>query len=262
MPSLRSRPSAFADWTAEELVLCNFLRPIPLPTIDLTRYAGHRQSSLVSTATALRRDGRLSPDNQVITDHPANLALTSRDRLFPLPAVPTRAATIAARDVSAAAALADLSTASPADTTLSREKAAAILARYITTGAAGRDTPAFIARWAEFDIARSPGPPAPTDHRSFCHRVLAFLLALPPHTVRSAYRLWLASPLPPTPAIPTVLPQPTPPHREPALDSPSPGEAPPPPSGHLEGQDQPTQEVPSPDNLREWDGDGDPPFGP
>lgn len=230
--------AAYRDWTGEDLVLCNYLRPNPLTYRELASYAGHKIGSLQVIANTLRRAGRLTHDNVVLIDHPDNQPARLRDHLSPLPD-PRRAISSTSfshlQNVETARAIADTPDADLP--TLDKAKAAKILAAWITTGQAGKDTPRFMTSWLELiSTTQAPGPPPPTTSSATRARLLRLFRCLPAPDVHAAYSAFLTQPHEPASEVPLA-------------DPPSAGEAPPPPGGHLESPPQPPEALDSPDDL-------------
>lgn len=187
----------FRTWTAERLILCNFLREKPHTYTVLTRFAGHKNLSLRVEANRLRQKGqpngpRLSKENVVTPDHPKNLAL----ELFPLPdppadlPVPHSAATAAQHQRAQDLVLRTLPAGIPASGAkhkLTPEDLIALLDAHILQGGLGRDfLQAIKTRYEMEGIAKHPGPPPPMTDAAMAAELLALLKELPPHVCDTA----------------------------------------------------------------------------
>lgn len=180
----------YKDWTAIDLTVANFLRPVPLPTRDLCLYAGHRLKSFENARNTLREDGSLTPDNQILLDHLRFRQLAGTPKALPLPdpglRPPTRQHTATVHQ--AAQLVADTPSAP-----LDRKTAAATLSNWITTGAAGKDTPRFIDSWLSLiGTAAGAGPSEPKLATEIHDRLLRLLSACPETAVRNVITAWEA----------------------------------------------------------------------
>lgn len=211
----------FRTWTAERLILCNFLREKPHTYTVLTRFAGHKNLSLRVEANRLRQKGqpngpRLSKENVVTPDHPKNLAL----ELFPLPdppadlPAPHSAATAAQHQRAQDLVLRTLPAGIPASGAkhkLTPEDLIALLDAHILQGGLGRDfLQAIKTRYEMEGIAKHPGPPPPMTDAAMALELLALLKEIPPHVCAEAWSLYCqpgeSSPAPSPPDAQEDLP--------------------------------------------------------
>jgi hypothetical protein len=200
----------FASWTAERLILCNYLRETPHTYTVLTRFAGHKNLSLRVEANRLRQKGqpggaRLTKDNQVVPDHPKNLAL----ELFPLPDPPAdlpaphsniRAANAKVVADLVQARLPGTLPAAGARHRLSVDQLVGLVDDYIASGAGGREFLAAIRTRVDMEgLAKHPGPPPPLTDADMVAELLALLKELPPHVCTQAWSHYCLDRTPPPP---------------------------------------------------------------
>jgi len=176
----------FKDWTMADLLIANFLRDTPLTLPEVSLFLKHKVSSLQQTLSVLRAEGRLTPDNKVLTDHPAFTILKGTPKTQPLPPPGSRPKT---RLAAANAAVVQDAVARPLST-LTREQAASILANIITTGEAGDKVDRYIATWLETAPVGTSGPPAPLTPTEATARLLTLLSGTDEAVVRLAISQW------------------------------------------------------------------------
>jgi len=191
----------FASWTADRLILCNYLREKPHTYTVLTGFAGHKNLSLRVAANRLRQSGqafgpRLTKENVVVPDHPANLAL----ELFPLPDPPVKLPAPYSKQSEAlkatAAALVqsslpDTPPAAGAASGLSGADLIRLVDDYIRQGAGGRDFLKAIelrANLSNLDV--HSGPPVPLTPQAQALELLALLKELSPDVCTEAWALY------------------------------------------------------------------------
>lgn len=211
----------FASWTADRLILCNYLRETPHTYSTLTRFANHKNLSLRVAANRLRQKGqafgpRLTKDNKVVADHPANQAL----ELFPLPDPPAdipkpysrqNAAIRASAQTMALLALPDTKVAAAAEAGLSGADLIRMVDSYILQGGGGRDfLKAIELRSSLSNLDVHSGPPVPLSPTAQAAELLLLLKDLPPDVCTEAWALYCQSresaPPPSPPDAPEDLP--------------------------------------------------------
>lgn len=182
----------YKGWTSHDLIIANQLRERPLPVRDLCLFQHHTPKSLHNAYGVLRESGRLTPDNLVNLSHASNLALRGTPKALPLPDPGERPMTRS--EASQRAKAADLAEAGSKAPTLTKGSAASILAEWITTGAAGKDTHKWIETWVGLvGSANESGPPVPELPSDQTARLVRLLSSVPTHIARASIRLWEAS---------------------------------------------------------------------
>lgn len=208
----------FSSWTADRLILCNYLREVPHTYSVLTRFAGHKNLSLRVAANRLRQKGqafgpRLTKDNKVVPDHPANQAL----ELFPLPDPPAdlpapyskqTAAAKATAATMAALALTGTPVGEAAAHGLSGPDLIRMVDAHILQGGNGRDfLKAIELRASLSNLDVHSGPPAPLDPAAQAAELLALLKELPPDVCTQAWTHYCQSRESPAPPGPPDAPE-------------------------------------------------------
>lgn len=182
----------YKGWTSHDLIIANQLREHPLPVRDLCLFQHHTPKSLHNAYGVLRESGRLTPDNLVDLSHSANLALRGTPRLLPLP--DPGSTPLTRREASERHTAQQQAAEAAKAPTFSKTAAANLLAQWITTGAAGKDTHKWIETWVNLvGAASESGPPIPTTPSDQTQRLFRLLSSVQPSIARASIRLWEAS---------------------------------------------------------------------
>lgn len=203
----------YKNYSAQRLLLENYLRPVPLRLKELMVYAGHAYDTLKVAKSALKREGRLL-NNATIPDHPENIAMSLEPledmRILPKPYTKVNEAHAKkAREHAAEALGAAANTARIAR--LSESEVKDILSTYIKNGANGKDFIAAVNAYLAFTSTKEPlGLPAPLSDDELTTRLAQLLAPISPSIISDA--LELADTLRSAAALEPALP------RESALD--------------------------------------------
>lgn len=174
----------YADWSMPQLVISNFLREHPVSYPELSLYAGHKSASLRVCATTMRRTGRLTKNNIVIREHPANSNFQPLpDRVhsqFTNPHDENRRVEAQAIVTQVVGPL--------GRARLTMDQLIEITDEYIRTGAAGKDLlNAVRARIDLEGIAPPPlGPPPPSTPTTFTQRLHDLIVEVPDAILEAA----------------------------------------------------------------------------
>lgn len=168
-------PNPYTKRGVAWLLAANALRDEPLSHAKLSEYAGHHPRAIARDLKKLTVAGLFNPDGSLNLDSPLYPKLTPRPE--PLP------------DLKDAVSLQRGAVPVLPDTTsLTPERAIALLTSWVETGAAGKDAPKFIAQIMELRrlVGKVAGPPEPRSDSELLARLVAILDSVPPSLLASA----------------------------------------------------------------------------